>query len=127
MVGFWVFMMIMNLLIPITMIGLGNCFSKNAPKEINMIFGYRTTRSMKNKETWEFAHHFCGKMWVVFGWILLISSSVAMFFVFGKSVNIVGTFGGIVCVIQLVVLIGSIFPTEVALEKKFDKNGYRRK
>jgi len=50
--GFWVFMMFMDLLIPFTMLGFGKYFIKNAPKEINMVFGYRTTRSMRNKDTW---------------------------------------------------------------------------
>lgn len=46
--GFWFFMLIMELLAPITMIGFGRYFLKEAPKEINPIFGYRTRMSMKN-------------------------------------------------------------------------------
>ena len=46
---------------------------------------------------------------------------------FGKSVGTVGTVGGIVCGVQLAVLIGSIFPTERALRKNFDKEGNRRR
>ena len=49
--GFWIFMLIMDLLIPVTMIGFGSYFMKNAPKEINAVFGYRTSMSMKNKDT----------------------------------------------------------------------------
>ena len=51
--GFWIFMLIMNLLIPATMIGFGRYFMKKAPKEINAVFGYRTSMSMKNKDTRE--------------------------------------------------------------------------
>lgn len=65
--GFWLFMLIMNLLIPFSMIGFGRYFLKNAPKEINAIFGYRTTMSMKNNDTWEFAHKYCGKIWYICG------------------------------------------------------------
>ena len=54
--GFWIFMLIMDLLLPFTMIGFGRYFTKKAPKEINSVFGYRTSMSMKNKDTWEFAH-----------------------------------------------------------------------
>ena len=50
-VGFWVFMLIMVLLIPIIMITFGKLFSKKAPKDINYTFGYRTKRSMMNMET----------------------------------------------------------------------------
>lgn len=33
---------------------------------------------------------------------------------------------GILCVIQLIPLVASIIPTEIALRKTFDKNGNRR-
>ena len=33
--GFWIFMLIMDLLLPFTMIGFGRYFMKKAPKEIN--------------------------------------------------------------------------------------------
>ena len=40
---FWIFMLIMDLILPFTMIGFGKYFMKKAPKEINSVFGYRTT------------------------------------------------------------------------------------
>ena len=95
--GFWIFMLIMDLLLPFTMIGFGRYFMKKAPKEINSVFGYRTSMSMKNKDTWEFTHKDC-----------------------------VGSMGEIICGVQLIPLIGSILPTEIALKKNFDKNGTRR-
>lgn len=48
--GFWIFMLVMDLLIPFTMVGFGKYFIKNAPKEINKVFGYRTPMSMKTKK-----------------------------------------------------------------------------
>ena len=124
--GFWIFMLVMDLLIPFTMVGFGKYFIKNAPKEINKVFGYRTPMSMKNKETWEFAHHYCGKLWQIIGCIMLVPSVIAMLFVIGKDESVIGTFGGILCVVQLVFLIGSIFPTEIALKNNFDKHGNRK-
>lgn len=124
--GFWIFMLIMDLLIPVTMIGFGNYFMKNAPKEINAVFGYRTSMSMKNKDTWEFAHKYCGKVWCSFGIAMLSITVIFMFLVIGKNEECVGRIGGIICGVQLIPLIGSIFPTEVALKKNFDKNGKRR-
>jgi len=124
--GFWIFMLIMDLLIPFTMVGFGKYFIKKAPKEINAVFGYRTPMSMKNKETWEFAHHYCGKVWLIMGYIILILSVISMLFVIGKDENIVGTSGGILCGIQVVLLVISIFPTEIALRNNFDKNGNRK-
>lgn len=124
-VRFWVFMLVMDLLIPFTMIGFGRYFMSKAPKEINDIFGYRTSMSMKNKDTWEFAHKCCGKIWYICGWILLFITIIPMLFVMGKTVNDVGTVGGIICGVQVVPLIGSIIPTEIMLRKKFDKDGNR--
>lgn len=124
--GFWFFMLVMDVLIPVTMIGLGKMFKNHAPKEINMAFGYRTNMSMKNRDTWEFAHKYCGKIWYVCGWILLLLSIILMLFVIGQNEDTVGNLGGILCVIQLIPLIGSIIPTEIALKKTFDKNGCKR-
>ena len=123
--GFWIFMLIMDLLIPVTMIGFGSYFMKNAPKEINAVFGYRTSMSMKNKDTWEFAHKYC-KVWCASGIAMLSITVIFMFLVIGKNEECVGRIGGIICGVQLIPLIGSIFPTEVALKKNFDKNGKRR-
>lgn len=52
--GFWIYMLLMNLLLPFTMIGIGKYFMKKPPNAINRVFGYRTSMSMKNKEKWEF-------------------------------------------------------------------------
>lgn len=125
--GFWIFMLIMDLLIPVVMIGFGSYFAKNAPREINYTFGYRTTMSMKNRDTWEFAHHHCGRLWRIIGWIMFAASIVAMLFAIGKGINYIGTYGAILCGIEVAVLIVSIFPTENALKKNFDESGHRRK
>lgn len=124
--GFWIFMLIMDLLLPFTMIGFGRYFIKKAPKEINAVFGYRTSMSMKNRETWEFAHKYCGKIWYICGLIMLPITVLCLLLVIGKGEDYVGTVGGIVCGAQLIPLIGSIFPIEIALKKNFDKNGKRR-
>lgn len=124
--GFWIFMTIMDLLVPFTMIGLGKLFSKTAPKEINYTFGYRTSMSMKNKDTWIFAHKYCGKIWYVCGLLLLVISIVIMLLVFGRTKDLVEQVGGILCIVQMVILVGTIVPTEIALRKEFDKNGRKR-
>lgn len=121
--GFWIFMLLMNLLIPLSMIGFGCYFIKHAPREINSVFGYRTSMSMKNRETWNFAHHHCGVLWWKIGWFLLIASVIAMLTAVEKSENTVSILGGVVSAVQVVFLIGSIIPTERALRKAFDENG----
>lgn len=120
-------MMVMDLLIPFTMIGVGKYFINTIPKEINDFFGYRTSMSMKNKDTWEFAHHYCGKLWIIIGRIMIVPSLISMLFVIGKDIGTVGGFGCILCFVQLAFLTASIFPTEIALRKNFDKHGNRKK
>lgn len=125
--GFWIYMLAMDLLIPLIMTGFGWYFSGRAPRKINPVFGYRTAMSMKNQDTWEFAHRNSGRIWKICGLVLLPVTVVPMLFVIGGDEGTVGTVGGIVCGVQLAVLIGSIFPTERALRKNFDKEGNRRR
>lgn len=124
--GFWIFMLCTVLLVPLIMLFFGLYFKNKSPKEINSLFGYRTTMSMKNKDTWEFAHHFCGRLWLVLGMIMLPLSVIPMLFFINQDIDVVGIAGGIIEGIQVVVLLISIFPTEKALKKTFDENGNRR-
>ena len=124
--GFWIYMLCIGLLFPAIMLLMGRYFMKTAPKEINYIFGYRTNMSMKNKDTWEFAHKYIGKLWFRFGWILVPITIIPMLFVLGKSEDTIGTVGAIVVAIDLIILISAIFPTEMALKKNFDKDGNRK-
>ena len=93
MIGFWIFMLLIDILIPLIMIGLGRLFLTKAPKEINDAFGYRTNMSMKNKDTWEFAHKFCGKLWFRCGLVLLPLSVIPLIFVFNKSIETIAYIG----------------------------------
>ena len=120
---FWMFMLMTDLLIPLTMIGFGRYFMKTAPKKINGSFGYRTGMSMKNRDTWEFAHKCCGRIWFVCGLVMLPLSAAAMLFALGKETDVVGTLGGIVCFVQMIPLTASIFAVEGALKKNFDRDG----
>lgn len=115
-----------SLLIPITMIGFGRYFMHRAPKKINYWFGYRTTMSMKNDETWIFAHKYFGKIWFFSGIILLFLTIILMLTATDKSTNIVGLIGGIICLIQIVIMCIAIIPTEIALKKYFDEYGFRK-
>ena len=125
--GFWLFMFGTTLLMPLTMIGFGRFFYKQAPKEIQSTFGYRTGRSMKSRETWEFAHNYCGKLWIVAGEIMLPVSVVLMLLVNGKDADVVGDLGSALCLIHVAIMILSIIPVEMALKRTFNENGERLK
>ncbi len=126
MTGFWLFMFVMVLLTPLFMIAFGSYFKRSAPKQINAIFGYRTTRSMKNRDTWEFAHHRCGKIWLSAGMVLAIITVAAMAFSWGKSIDYIGRHGALLMIAQIPVLLLSIIPVELALKQTFDEQGRRK-
>lgn len=123
---FWIFMLLMDLLLPLTMIGFGKLFYTSVPKDINSIIGYRSTMSMKNKNTWEFAHRYSGRLWFQLGLVLLPISIIPLLFVFNKNMDTIGIVGAIVCFIQLIPFVGTIIFTEIILRKTFDKNGVYR-
>ncbi|WP_348647865.1 SdpI family protein [Arenibacter sp. F20364] len=91
-------------------------FNTYPPKSINFIYGYRTRKSMRNQETWDFANGIGAKM---------------MFYV-GLSTLIVGTAGyvisakwamGISIFFLVIAVFVGIFWCERQLEVNFDKNG----
>ncbi len=122
--GFWIFMLVMNLIIPVIMTGFGWYFLKGKPEKINHIVGYRTKLSMKNQDTWRFAHQYCGKLWFVLGLILLILTPLIM--VLGLKLDNNIDYGGIICTVQVILLVGTIIPTERALHRTFNKDGSRK-
>lgn len=124
--GSWVFMFVMLLFIPLAMIGFGHLFLKRASKKINYFYGYRTTMSMKNRDTWEFAHRYAGKIWWVTGWITLLVTVVFMLLLWGADDHTIGWYGGLFCLAQITPLLHGIYPTEKALRKTFDKDGNRK-
>ena len=123
---FWLFMLLIDLLIPLTMILLGRRFLTKPPEQINDFYGYRTTMSMKNADTWHFAHEYCGRLWFRLGLILIPLSAVPLLFTIGRDVDRVAVVGTIVCGVQIIPFLASLIPTEAALKKHFDKNGKRR-
>ena len=124
--GYWLFMLAVILLMPLTMIIFGRHFMHNPPKDINGSYGYRTSMSMKSRETWDFAHRYFGRLWFILGLILLPMSAAAMLFLLGESVEATGNFSLVIMGVQLVFLVVPIFPTERALKKNFDQFGFRR-
>ena len=124
--GFSIFMLIVVLLIPLTMLFFGWLLFRKTPKEINYVYGYRTKRSMMNEETWRFANQYFGKVWYLCGLISVPLSVTAIALVLGKGTETVGTIGGIITMLQMIPLVGAIILTEIALKKNFDENGSRK-
>lgn len=120
----YIFMFVCALLVPIAMIALGNHYKKNAPKKIQKFSGYRTTMSMQNQDTWEYAHSYVGKLWLISGSALLIIT-IAMMVTIKNNSNFEMQSTYLVFA-QLAVMIITILPVEIKLRKVFHKNGIRK-
>ena len=114
------------LLIPVMMIFFGAFYSKFEPGEINAYIGYRTKRSMKNRDTWEFAHRCFAKYWLWAGTIMLPVSLLPALFLWGADIEIIGAALAVAMLLQLIPLIGCIPYTEARLRRAFDENGNKR-
>lgn len=122
----WWFWLICDLFIPLVMIVVGRMTWKHCPKNINSLIGYRTTRSMKNLDTWKFAHEYCGKLWWKLGWLIMILTALMYIPLYQGNDNMIGIAGVVLITIQCTVLIISIYPTEKALKEHFTDDGTRK-
>ena len=118
--------MICDLLVPVIMFVGGIIMSKNHPKQINGLLGYRTARSMQNMDTWRFAHEYCGKLWLKKGLVLLILTVLAHLPFYHSDEDTLGILSLVVMAVQIIVIIIPIFFTEKALKKTFNDDGTRR-
>jgi len=63
---------IANFLTGLTFLLAGWLLKAKPPKNINGLYGYRTTRSMKSKEAWDFAQVLGGKVMMKVGIVLMV-------------------------------------------------------
>lgn len=110
------FFYITDLLLPVMMTVLGYVFLKRPPKNINMFYGYRTSRSMSSMDSWIYAHERCGRLWIKLG--------PTLFFVILISKSVMPLHEEILSLVHMTILIFSLFFTifivEKDLKRKFD-------
>lgn len=123
---YWFLYLIIILVCPVMMIAFGKQFKNKAPKEINSFYGYRTRRSMKNQDTWRFAHHCFGNLWLRAGIATLPLSVLVMLFSFGKDMNTIANYALVIVVIQLIPMMLPIILVELKLKQTFDEYGRRK-
>lgn len=119
----WWLMFGIDLIVPVVMILVGRMMWKHCPKEINDTFGYRTKRSMKNQDTWKFAHEYCGKLWWKAGWILLALTVPVQLLLLGCGEEMLPMWSLGLMLLQTSVMLLTIAPTESALKRKFEEGG----
>lgn len=118
------YLFICSLLVPLSMILLGNQYRKKPPLNRQGFSGYKTTMSRLNEDTWTYAHSFVGKLWIILGSILLLFTGCGMFYVKNnKSFEMLAAY---MVFVQLGIMGLTIIPVEMRLHKVFDKNGRRK-
>lgn len=124
--GFWVFMLVCVMLVPVSLTILGSRFRKNPPTDINSVYGYRSSMSMKNRTTWNFAHLYWGRLCQKTGIVVFVLSLAIMIFTIGKADSVIGNTGLAVEAVQILWMLWTIYMTERALRRRFDKDGNLR-
>lgn len=120
---FWIFMFIITLLIPAALLTTW-LLCRNL-KMINYARGYRTKRSMKNQDTWEFAQKYCARISLYLFFPSLFLAIGVMPSVISKPINRIGWTGLGITVIQMISFLIIILSTEKSLKKSFDEIGNR--
>lgn len=122
----WFLMLGCNLLLPIILLIAGFWSARGGAKRINHFLGYRTSTSMKNQETWEFAQVYSGKVMWKLGLISLVTAVVTMLCVLRASEDTICIVGLVLLYVMVVPLLLVIPLTEKALHKTFDQDGEKR-
>ena len=123
---YWSYMLLTVLLIPAVMLIAGLILRRHAPRTPNGIWGYRTGRSLKNQETWDYGNRYIARIWFHWGLILLPLSVVPMLFFIGAGAGAIGIVVTAEILAQMFPLLFSIYLTEKALKKKFNEDGSPR-
>lgn len=116
-------LMITIFLIPLVMVICGMSYVKKGPKRITRLQGYRTKMSMKNRDTWDFAHKYLGDLWFKLGVPMLAVTSVVSLVVFRETNEKIMFWCTVIVVIHIAVMALPIYFTEKALKANFDENG----
>ncbi len=122
--GTWISMLLICMLMPLSLIFMWYFCPRI--KSVNSWMGYRTARSTKNSETWEFAQKSCAdnslKMFLPTAALTLI----IMLFVLNKEDKVIQYVGLGITMAQLLSYGVVLFLTEKDLKKEFDDRGKRR-
>lgn len=89
--NFWIFMFIMTLLVPLSLIFMWYVCPRI--KRVNGIMGYRTSRSMMNQSTWDFSQRVCARKSMKMFFPTIILAIVIMTFCKNKDIDTIGWIG----------------------------------
>lgn len=125
--GFWFFLFFTDMLIPATFLGVGRYYTHHTPRR-DSAFGYRTPLSSKSDEANAFACQYIGRLWWKIGLASLPVTIVVfiVLLVLQLDQDTTGWVGGGLVILECIVMLITILPTEIALHKNFNKDGTPR-
>ena len=108
-----------HLLIWPLMLLISYIFAMYPPKKINDLYGYRTKRSMRNQDCWDFANrHSIRLMWKI-SLLTCVIQAIGVILLDEGVALLTAT------IVLVTTLIYSVYLTEKALKNTFDKEGKR--
>lgn len=123
--GFKVALAFAVFLIPGIMVFFGGFMMDHPPKTINAAYGYRTSMSMMNQDTWDYAQAACANRWRRWGKVLALITFVVLIFALRRPAfaDVLGFYTAF----EVAFLLASVAATEMDLRRTFDEKGERRK
>ncbi|MBF45160.1 MAG: hypothetical protein CMD38_02520 [Flavobacteriales bacterium] len=111
----------LHLLIGPLMLVISLIFFYFPPKKINLIYGHRTTLSMKNQDTWKEANKRSIHMMLLVSALTCILQLIGIFFNINQETTILNATGFLVAGLIIGVIV-----IEKQLKAIFDKDGNRK-
>jgi uncharacterized membrane protein len=112
--------MVVNIIMSVTMILGGYSMRYYAKKPVNRVIGFRTSRSMKNRDTWYFANKKCGDIWLVMGVVSLVVTLASIFALMPDISDKAGEYvQAVIAILQFAAIMLSGLYVQLQLKKKF--------
>jgi uncharacterized membrane protein len=100
---------------------VGLLFIMFPPKNINSFYGYRTTNSTRNLDTWKVANSYSAILMTIEGLVLAVIGLLTTFFNDNKAIE---TALGVGLILSSFIIL--VVATEKHLNKLFDEDGNRK-
>jgi immunity protein, SdpI family len=92
---------------------------KFPPKKINWYYGYRTSRSMKNEETWKIAQVYSSKKAIELALLSFVFPPI-FYFIYPDNNFLLSV------IVNTLLILPNYWFTEKHLEKMFDRDGNKK-
>ncbi len=118
---------VVNMLLPLTLLGLGLLIWLTKPG-YGDAFGYRTTQSLRNKETWARAQELFGRSctitFAVLSFITLISGVIPI--ICGADKYVMGIVVGAAVFVDFIAFLILVGVVDGIVKREFDADGNRK-